>query len=95
MSQRTIDLGRREMELRLRCAAQRAELGREVDRIESRLHTVDQVVMGARGFLLRPVVIAGTAILLVLVGRGRAFRVLGRGLLIVATARRLARFVKF
>jgi hypothetical protein len=94
MSHRTIELGRRETTLRLRCAAQRAELGGQVDRIESRLQMVDRVVTSARGFLLRPAVIAGTAILLVLIGRDRTFRVLGRGLLIVATARRLSHLLK-
>lgn len=94
MSHRSTELGKREAALRLRCAAERAELGGQVDRIERRLQTVDRVVTSVRGFLLRPAVIAGTALLLVLVGRERTFRVLGRGLLIVTTARRLSRLLK-
>jgi hypothetical protein len=51
-------------------------------------------VRATRGFLLRPSVIAGGVVLLVLLGRVRTFRVLGRGLLLLATARRFARVMQ-
>ena len=94
MSTRTVDLTRRDAALRLRCAVQRSEMARQVNDIEARLQSVDRVVTTARGFLLRPAVIAGGAVLLMLLGRARTFRVLGRGLLLLATARRLARLIR-
>ncbi|HEY4645979.1 MAG TPA: YqjK family protein [Steroidobacteraceae bacterium] len=94
MSIRTVDLASREAALRLRCAVQRSEMARQVSGIEARLQSVDRVAMTARGFLLRPTVIAGGAVLLILLGRTRTFRVLGRGLVLLSAARRLARIMR-
>lgn len=91
MNTRAVELARRQRALRLQCAVQRREIARQVDGIEARLHSIDRVMRVARGFLLHPAVIAGGVVLLVLLGRVRTFGVLGRGLLILATARRFAR----
>jgi hypothetical protein len=94
MSVRTVELARREAALRLRCAVQRNEMARQVDGIEARLRAVDRVVMTARRLLLRPTVIAGGAVLLILLGRTRTFRVLGRGLVLLSAARRLVHVMR-
>jgi hypothetical protein len=94
MNTRAVELARRQAALRLHCAVQRREIGRQLDGIEARFHSIDRVVRATRGFLLRPSVIAGGVVLLVLLGRVRTFRVLGRGLLLLATARRFARVMQ-
>jgi hypothetical protein len=93
MSARTIELAQREAVLRLRCAIQRGELAGQVAGIEGRLRSVDRAVVIARSLLLRPAGIAGAAVLLLLLGRARTLRIVGRGLLLLATARRIARLL--
>ena len=94
MSIRAVELARREAALRLRCAVQRSEMARQVSGIEARLQSVDRVVMTARRLLLHPTVVAGGVVLLILLGRARTFRVLGRGLVLFSAARRLARVMR-
>jgi hypothetical protein len=94
MSIRTVELARREAALRLRCAVQRSEMARQVGGIEARLQSVDRVAMTARRLLLRPTVIAGGVVLLILLGRTRTFRVLGRGLVLLSAARRLVHVMR-
>jgi hypothetical protein len=94
MSIRTVELARREAALRLRCAAQRSAMARQVDGVEARLQSVDRAVMTARRLLLRPTVIAGSVVLLILLGRTRTFRVLGRGLVLLSATRRLVHLMR-
>jgi hypothetical protein len=91
MNTRAIELARRQAALRWQCAVQRREIARQVGGIEAKFHSIDGVVRATRRFLLRPAVLSGGVVLLVLLGRVRTLRVLGRGLLLLATARRFAR----
>ena len=65
--------------------------------VESRLQSVDRIVTMARGVVLHPAVIAVGVVALVLIGRARgagALRLISRGLLLVAAARRVLRVAK-
>jgi hypothetical protein len=94
MSQRLHELSERQTALQLRCASQRLAVAREVYAIEVRLRAVDRVAAVARRVVQNRVVIAAGLIALFAVGRLRALRVLGRGLVLVTTASRLVRAAK-
>ena len=91
MSDRVRALAEREAALLLRCAAQRRAVVTEVHGIQARLRTVDRVTAVARGTLLHPVVIVGGLVVLLALGRTRAFHAIGRGLLLFSTGGRLVR----
>ena len=91
MSERTIELAERHAALLLRAAVQRREVAREVDAAEARLHTVDHYLAVGRRVLLHPIVIASAVVVIALLGRGRAFRLLGRTLLLTRGIRGLLR----
>ncbi len=80
--------------LQLRCAVQRRELAQEFKSIEVRLQSVDRGVAFARGALLHPAGLVGGLIGLVVIWRTKGFRLLGRGLLLAAAARRVLRIAR-
>jgi hypothetical protein len=94
MSHRTVELAQREATLRLHCALQRGDLGRQVDGIQARLQSVDRVVATARRIVVRPAVIVGVVLVLLVLGRARSFRVLRRGLTVLGAVRGVARLTR-
>jgi hypothetical protein len=94
MSNRVRELADREAKLLLRSAAQRRAFAHEVQDIEARLRTVDRVAAVTRSTLLHPVVIVGGLVGLLVLGRTRAFHLIGRGLVMFSTGRRLLRIAQ-
>jgi hypothetical protein len=97
MSGRSRELADRSAALRLRCAVQRRAISTEVRALETRLGSVDRAVLLARGTLLHPVAVTAGVVALIMIGRARgagALRLISRGLLLAAAARRLLRLVK-
>lgn len=91
MSDRATELAEQRAALLLRAAVQRREVAREVDAVEARLHTVDHYLAVGRRVLLHPIVIASAVVVIALIGRGRAFRLLGRAMLLTRGIRGLLR----
>jgi hypothetical protein len=97
MSDRARELARRNATLRVRCAVQRRSVASDVRAIETRLGSVDRAVNLARSTVLHPAVLAIGTVAVILIGRARgagALRLISRGLLLAAAARRLLRLVK-
>lgn len=94
MSDRKVELAERHAALLLRAAVQRREVAREVAAVEARLHTVDHYLAVGRRVLLHPVVIASAVVVIAVVGRGRAFRLLGRTVLLMRGIRGLLQSVR-
>jgi hypothetical protein len=97
VSDREQELAERNARLRLRCAVQRRAVAGEVRAVETRLESVDRAVIFARGTVLHPAVLAMGIVALIVIGRTRgagALRLISRGVLLVAAARRLLRLVK-
>jgi hypothetical protein len=86
---RAQQLAHRRESLRLRAAAQRAELAHAVGPIKQKLSRVDRTIDTIRRIGTRPWVLGGIAVVLALVGPGRLLRWGTRGLLAADTARRL------
>lgn len=93
MNDRLRALAERQASLEWRCAEQRATFAREVGAIEERFRSTDRIAGLVRSLLSPPVVVVAVATLLV-AGRVRGLRVLGRAILFAATARRLLRAAK-
>jgi hypothetical protein len=91
MSDRMIELAERHAALLLRAAVQRREVAREVDAAETRLRTVDHYLAVGRRVLLHPLVMASAVVVIAVIGRGRAFRLLGRTMLLTRGIRGLLR----
>ena len=89
MSDRRTELSERRAALMLRSAVQRREAAREFEALEARLHLTDHYLAVARRIVLHPVVIASTVVVIALLGRGRAFRLLGRTVLLTRGIRGL------
>jgi hypothetical protein len=94
MSQRVRELVERQDRLQQRCAAQRREIAREVASIEARFAGVDRVAGLASKVLLHPLVITGGVVGLLLIGRQRGMRLVGRLFLLTTAARRLLQTVR-
>jgi len=94
MSHRVEELAERERSLQQRCAAQRADIAREVAALEARFASVDRMAGLARRTLLRPAVIAGGVVVLLAMGRLRGVRLVRRLYLLATAARRLMRVVR-
>jgi YqjK-like protein len=94
MSDRIRQLKERRELLELKSAMQRRQLGLAVESIDARIRPVEQVFGRARTLVQRPAVIAGGAVLALLIGPRRLLRIAGHGVLAVAAARRLLRFVR-
>lgn len=82
MSERRVELAERRAALLLRAAVQRREVAREFEALEARLHLTDHYLAVGRRIVLHPLVIASTVVVIALLGRGRAFRLLGRTVLL-------------
>jgi hypothetical protein len=93
MSARVRQLAERERNLQARCAAQRASIAREVAAIEVRFAGIDRVAGLARSTLLHPAVIAGGIAALLMIGRARGMRFIGRLYLLATAGRRLMQVV--
>jgi hypothetical protein len=93
MNDRVRDLAERQTTLQRRCAEQRAGFSREVSAIEARFRSTDRAAALVRSLLSPAVVVAAVATLLV-AGRVRGLRVIGRALLFAAAARRLLHAAK-
>jgi hypothetical protein len=89
MSDRRTELAERRAMLLLRSAVQRREVAREFERLEARLQLTDHYLAVARRVLLHPVVIASAVVAIGVLGRGRAFQLLGRTLLLTRGIRGL------
>ena len=94
MSHRVDELAERERSLQERCAAQRADVAREVAALEARFASVDRMAGVARRVLLRPAVLAGGVVTLLALGRFRGIRLVGRLYILATAARRLMRVVR-
>jgi hypothetical protein len=97
VSDRSRELAERNGRLRLRCAVQRRAVASEVRAVETRLEPLDRAVVFARSTVLHPAVVAAGVVALLVIGRTRgagALRLVSRGLLLAAAARRLLRLVK-
>jgi hypothetical protein len=94
---RARELADKRATLQLRCAVQRRAIAGEVSALETRLQSIDRIVRLARGTLLHPAAVAAGVIALIVIGRARgagAMRLVSRGLLLIAAARRVMRLVK-
>ena len=89
MSERRVELSERRAALMLRSAVQRREVAREFEGLEARLQLTDHYLAIGRRIVLHPVVIASTVVVIALLGRGRAFRLLGRTVLLTRGIRGL------
>jgi hypothetical protein len=94
MSHRVNELAERERRLQARCAAQRADIAHEVAAIEARFASVDRMAGLARSALLHPAVIGGGIVTLLIVGRLRGMRLVGRLYLLATATRRLMQVVR-
>jgi len=94
VSDRSIELAERRAALLLRAAVQRREVAREVTALQARLRLADHYLAIARRVLLHPVVIGSAVVVIALLGRGRAFRVLGRTLMLTRGIRGLLQSVR-
>lgn len=93
MNHRAHALAERQASLQRRCGEQRAAFAREVAAIEGRFRSADRAADLARRLLSPAVVVAVVATLLV-AGRVKGLRILGRALLLAAAARRLLQTTK-
>ena len=75
--------------LLLRAAVQRREVGREFEGLEARLRLTDHYLAVGRRIVLHPLVIASAVLVIAVLGRGRAFQLLGRALLLTRGIRGL------
>lgn len=91
MMSRRLELERRRATLQTRCAAQRQELIGTGNAIAARLERIDRAVIVFRRVLSAPVIIGVALSLLVFVGPRRLLRWVQPAILLVSTARRLAR----
>jgi len=89
MSDRRVELSERRAALLLRSAVQRREVAREFEGLEARLQLTDHYLAVGRRIVLHPVVIASAVVVIALLGRGRAFRLLGRAVLLTRGIRGL------
>jgi hypothetical protein len=89
MSDRRGELAERRAALLLRAAVQRREVARQFEAMEARLHVTDHYLAVARRIVLHPVVVASTVVVIALLGRGRAFQLLGRTALLARGIRTL------
>ena len=89
MSERRVELSERRAALMLRAAVQRREVAREFEALEARLHLADHYLAVGRRIVFHPLVIASTVVVVALLGRGRAFRLLGRTVLLTRGIRGL------
>jgi hypothetical protein len=89
MSARVRELTEKQEVLQRRCAAQRASVAREVAGIEARFAGLDRAAGFAQSALLHPAVIGAGMLALLMLGRARGVRLLGRALLLSMAARRL------
>jgi len=89
MSDRRAELAERRAALLLSAAVQRREVARQFDALETRLHLTDHYLAVGRRIVLHPLVIASTVLVIALLGRGRAFRLLGRTVLLTRGLRGL------
>lgn len=94
MSNRVKQLAERELQLQARCAAQRASIAREIASIEARFERVDRVARVARTTLLHPIVIVGSIVALLTIGRSKGMRLVGRLYLLSTAARRLVQTIR-
>jgi hypothetical protein len=94
MSERRLELSERRASLLLHAAMQRREVAREVAGLEARLQLTDHYLAIGRRVLLHPVVIASAVLVIAVLGRGRAFRLLGRTLLLTRGIRGLLHSVR-
>jgi hypothetical protein len=89
MSDRTVELAERRAMLLLRAAVQRREVAREFEGLEARLRLTDHYLAVGRRIVLHPLVIASAVLVIAVLGRGRAFQLLGRTLLLTRGIRGL------
>ncbi len=94
VSDRRVELAERRAALLLRSAIQRREVAREVAAAETRLQLVDHYLAIAQRVLLHPAVIATAVVAIGVLGRGRAFRLLGRTVLLTRGVRALLQSVR-
>lgn len=79
----------RRAELQVRCESQREILARHVGDIERRLQGTDSVLGSIRNVMTKPTVLAGGLALLLTIGRSGWWSKLSRGVVLLATARRV------
>ncbi len=84
----------RRAELQDRCEAQRAALAGHVADIEQRLHGTDAVLGSLRSVMTKPTVLAGGVALLLTLGRSGWWSKLSRGVVLLATVRRVYQTLK-
>jgi hypothetical protein len=94
MSDRRAELSERRAALLLHAAMQRRDVAREVAGLEARLQLADHYLGIGRRVLLHPVVIASAVVVIAVLGRGRAFRLLGRTVLLTRGIRGLLHSVR-
>ncbi len=93
MNDRVRELAERQASLQQRCAEQRAGFAREGAAIQARFRSADRVAELARN-LLNPVLVLAAVATVLVVGRVKGLRIIGRALLFAAAARRLLRAAK-
>jgi len=88
-----IERARRRELLQQRCAFEREQLAQEAQTVEADLGRIDRGVRIARALTKPAVVTAGVAALTML-GPGRALKLVGRGLMLWSTAKRIFKSVR-
>ncbi len=94
MSDHLSELQQRRAMLEIKSASQRQQLGAAVGSIEARLSGIEQGVGKARKLLQRPAVLAGGAVLGLLIGPRRLLRLAAQGTLAFAAVKKLLKYVR-
>lgn len=91
MKDHLLELAERRAALQAKAALQRLQLQGHFDVIGSRTRSIDQGVSSVRRLLWSPVLVACAAALLVVTGPRRLFRMAGKAMFVLTSARRLQR----
>jgi hypothetical protein len=94
VSDRVKELLERERNLQARCAAQRAYIAEEVAAVEARFSRVDRMAGLAQSALLHPAMIVGGIVALLMIGKLRGMRLIGRLYVLTTAGRRLMHVVR-
>ena len=94
MSSRLQDLARRRANLQSKCDFERQRLLQDISSLEQPLLGVDRGIQAVQRFAKRPLAIAGGVALMIGLGPRRIIRLMSRGMVLTAAAKRLIGLVR-
>lgn len=94
MKDHLLELADRRAHLQRKAAAQRQQLGDAMEGIESRVRSVDGVLLKLQPFVRKPMLLAGGAALVLFVGPKRVLRMAGKAMFLFSAARRLMGLIR-